>query len=346
MDIYIKSSGVSSDYYWQKAEKASIIKKEPEIPQEILSLIDSDYPSLVLFRQNSKLLLLVTAFDTKKRTDNRMRKIRNSIVWIGDDDSKTEKILRSLVIRYCNEVNSLASSMDEAVTNAKDGFSVDYSKLPSLEPDKNLGNKLPDLTLKILKIGNLENLREKLVEELQKSQIPADKEGFLIVLSEVNSKKSFQSAQVWRGLSKQIQSDDDKWEDIENETARFRGKTRASEMDKKFNPKFQFTPLKVICVFSIILNIVLGWQTVQFWNYKNNLNNQIKKLQNEIQELKTQKTNLKSDVDELNDQKSILVKEMEKEIDDFKESINDQVKIIFQNMDNLKADFKSRKVQS
>jgi len=145
MDIYVKSRGVSIDYHWQNVGKVEIEKKEPEIPQQILSLIDSDYPSLVLYRNNSQLILLITAFATEKRTDNRMRKIRNSIVWIGDDDdSKIEKILRSLVIRYCDEVNSLVSPMDEAVTNAKDGFSVDYSKLPSLEPDKTLGNKSPD----------------------------------------------------------------------------------------------------------------------------------------------------------------------------------------------------------
>jgi len=341
MDIYIKSSGVSSDYYWQKIEKASIIKKEPEIPQKILSLIDSDYPSLVLFRHNSQLLLLVTALDTEKRTDNRMRKIRNSIVWIGDNNTETEKILRSLVIKYCKNIDSLALPMDEAVANAKDGFSVDYSKLPSLELEKNLGSSSPDLTLNI---GDLDNLRQGLAKKLQETTIPLQKEGFLIVLSEVNSRKSFQEAQVWRGLSKQIQSDE--WEVIEEDTSFFRKQSKSKSNlgknsmattvteEKNFSSNIFTMVLGVCLIVSVIGNI---WQ----WNQTDDIKNkqrQSDNLTSEIEDKQRQSDSLTSEIKDKKEQSDNLASEIKKEQDDlaFYNQKKQSLKEYFQ---NFKGDF-------
>ncbi len=335
MDIYVKSRGVSFDYYWQKVEQAKLKKQEPNLPEGILKLIDSEYLSLVLFRSEKKLILLITSLDTQSRTDSRMRKIRNSIVWIGDDNHETEAILRSLVVYYCKNVDNLVLQIDRAVASTKDGFSVDYSELPSLEIDKQLSNKLPDLSLKI---GNLENLRDKLAEELQKSQIPADKEGFLIVLSEVNSKKSFQSAQVWRGLSKQIESDD--WENIQADSNFFRkpskqnkgGNSRSMATTMTEEKKASLNILTLILSLCLIVSVIGNiWQ----WNQLNENKNKQNTLTSKLEEL-TSKINTENE----------KLKELKKDVEFYrtkKENLEGYFQNIKENLNKAQEDLNKTK---
>ncbi|MBD0264905.1 MAG: hypothetical protein ICV78_19925 [Tolypothrix sp. Co-bin9] len=78
MDIYIQSCGVSQDYRWlkiiekdQRLEKP--FRKDPPIPDQVKSLIDTDAHSIVLSRFNNKLILLVTGLGTSQRADDRDR---------------------------------------------------------------------------------------------------------------------------------------------------------------------------------------------------------------------------------------------------------------------------------
>lgn len=63
----------------------------------MLEMVDSDDFSVVICRSNGQLSLLVTALESLHRIDNRTRRIRNSVLWVGDNSD--EATLRSLSIQ-------------------------------------------------------------------------------------------------------------------------------------------------------------------------------------------------------------------------------------------------------
>ncbi|MCT7974307.1 hypothetical protein [Laspinema olomoucense] len=205
MNIYVKSRGVSKGYSWVNQNDEI---DNPPLFAEGIKIVDTDDFSLVLYRLEGQLSLLITGLETKDRTDNRTRRIRNSVLWVGGDSD--EETLRKIAIKAL-EVK-LANEVDQAVVDSKDndkGFTVTFF---SLQPQNLVNSKnLDRYTDDCHKIGNLSAFKEELISHLEKYSLPKQKEGMLVVVSSTVSQSNLEQNQVWRGLSDTIS--DDEWID-------------------------------------------------------------------------------------------------------------------------------------
>ncbi len=201
MDIYVQSRGVSQGYRWLKLTGEGQERVDPPLIDKVNVFLDSDDFSLVLGRFNGKLILLVTGLETSQRTDNRTRKIRNSVAWVGENSD--EPVLRTLAIQALKD--ELRATIDSAVqSGGKEGFEVPFRERPKLTPIGINGNLQ---TSKVKKIGNLEELKTELVKELSQCSLP-ERDGILVVVSGLNKREDFEKAGVWWGLSNIIDSED------------------------------------------------------------------------------------------------------------------------------------------
>lgn len=201
MDIYVQSRGVSQGYRWLKLINEGQERVDPPLLDKVNIFIDSDAFSLVLGRFNGKLILLVTGLEASQRTDNRTRKIRNSVAWVGEKSD--EPVLRTLAIQALQ--GELRATIDSAVqSSGKEGFEVPFHERSKLTPTGVNGNSQ---TSKVKKIGNLEQLKTELVNELAQYSLP-EGDGILVAVSAVNKREDFEKAGVWWGLSNLIDSED------------------------------------------------------------------------------------------------------------------------------------------
>ncbi len=207
MDVYVKTRGVSRGYSWVNQDETIV---NPPLFTEGVKIVDTDDFSLILYRMKGKLSLLITGLETKDRTDNRTRRIRNSVLWVGDDSNDEEEILRKIAIKALNK--QLEEDVDEAVKsdNNDQGFKVDFNILKNLklDPLKPAENKLADSR----RIGNWPTLKNELIEELLNYRLPEKKEGMLVVVSSTVSHTNLENNVVWRGLSDTIPGDE--WIDL------------------------------------------------------------------------------------------------------------------------------------
>lgn len=225
MDIYVQSRGVSKGYCWLLDKNQAKISDLPDNFKRILEMVDGDYFSLVIYRANGQLSLLVTALKSQNRIDNRTRKICNSLLWVGDNSD--EETLRAISIQALN--GKLSAKIDQAVfsKNNTQGFEVDFEELepkkldlPSVENNRADSSK---------KIGKLSALKDSLIDELKKYCLPMQ-EGMLVVVSSTVSKDNLEQKQVWRGLSDGIS--DDEWIPLEGDKGgNFRGQPSDSNRD-------------------------------------------------------------------------------------------------------------------
>jgi len=208
--IYVQSRGISKEYCWLDQNQTRI-SDLPDNLKRMLKMVDGDYFSLVIYRANGQLSLLVTALKSQNRIDNRTRKICNSLLWVGKDDD--EATLRKLAIQALN--GELAAKVDPAVVSENNdrGFTVNFDLLkpeklglPSVE-----SNPPDDEEHKKHKVGNLSACKNELIGELDKYALPK-RDGMLVVVGSTVSKSSLEREQVWRGLSDAIS--DDGWIDI------------------------------------------------------------------------------------------------------------------------------------
>lgn len=199
--IYVKSCGISKDYCWLQETKGEIV--DPPNLKSVIQMVDSDDFSLVIYRVNGQLSLLVTGLKTKNRTDNRTRRIRNTVLWVGKDSD--EATLRKLAIQALN--GELAAKVDPAVVseNNAQGFTVNFDLLKPEKLDlQDVKNNPPDD--KEHKVGNLSECKEELIDDLKKYALPK-RDGMLVVVCSTVSKSSLEREQVWRGLSDAISDD-------------------------------------------------------------------------------------------------------------------------------------------
>jgi len=223
MKNYVKSRGISKGHSWLDQNQKEI--SNPPILNSVIQMVDSDDFSLVLYRLEGQLSLLVTGLETKNRTDNRTRKIKNSVLWVGDNSD--EETLRAISIQALN--GKLSAKIDQAVfsKNNTQGFEVDFEELepkkldlPSVENNRADSSK---------KIGKLSALKDSLIDELKKYCLPMQ-EGMLVVVSSTVSKDNLEQKQVWRGLSDGIS--DDEWIPLEGDKGgNFRGQPSDSNRD-------------------------------------------------------------------------------------------------------------------
>ncbi len=226
MELYVQSRGVSKEYCWlgKNPTKSSNL---PDNFKRMLEMVDGDYFSLVIYRANGQLSLLVTALKSQNRIDNRTRKIKNSVLWVGDNSD--EAILRKISIQALN--GELAAKIDQAVfsENNAQGFTV---KFDLLKPE-NLGLQAvennPDNSNKI---GNLSACKNDLIGDLRQYSLPIQEGMLVVVVSSTVSQSSLEREKVWRGLSDVISGDE--WVDLSvkgDQGDNFRGQPSDSNRD-------------------------------------------------------------------------------------------------------------------
>ncbi|WP_414623781.1 hypothetical protein [Calothrix sp. CCY 0018] len=234
MTVYIQSRGIpqDKDYQWLKVESEELV---PEIPEALRSsfettngetitltnLIDSQKQSLVLARnKRGKLFLLITGLKAKEeRIDFMERSIRNSIVWICDENSESEKLLRGLTIQALRDIGKFEHDIDEAISNDdKYGFKVSQQNIKNIEEDAQeliqASNQTANYEGLIGNKNSLELLSE-LSMELESNCLP-DNYSLLIVVTTFKSKDALEKARIWRSLSSRV--DGNQWSPIPQAT--------------------------------------------------------------------------------------------------------------------------------
>jgi len=363
MKNYVKSRGISKGHSWLDQNQKEI--SNPPILNSVIQMVDSDDFSLVLYRANGQLSLLVTGLKTKNRTDNRTRRIRNSLLWVGDNSD--EAILRSLSIQALN--GDLEAKIDQAVfsENNTQGFKVDFEKL---KPEKldlpSVENNPPDSSKKV---GNLSALKDSLIDDLKKHSLPIqEEEGMLVVVSSTVSQSSLEREKVWRGLSDSIP--DDEWIDLpvkgDKEKDNFRRQPSLSSSNtpttaKSVSPNSQNNAgknngnnkdveskqgltmgqkvLSILLAISIIINIglFLKWQeAIENQKEYENLKEKSKALTTEISNNENQIKDQKQKIDE---QKLTLKTEGEtlNKIVKFNEKFNTEGRQLLDEINNIKG---------
>jgi hypothetical protein len=212
MEYYIRSAGASpsQDYSWTKITRNEQKKQDPPLPPDIYKLIESEKFSAVLWRTEDDLLLLITGLQSS-RTDYQGRTIRNSILWVGDDEQR----LRAIAIFALSEQNKLQSEIDKIVKssgNNEEGFIVTLSDIERVSEKSNqIKGSLAADEDKL--IGhNSEKLRTDIVKTLQTKSLPKQLGG-LVVVTELVPKQDLENAGVWRSLSTLVESEN--WEKVE-----------------------------------------------------------------------------------------------------------------------------------
>jgi len=206
VEIYVQSRGFSQeDGYCWVPEMPAILTTNP-----VSDLIQSEAPSFVLGRYGSKLLLLVTGLEASERRDFRDRKIRNSVAWVGEDSDEDERVLRMIAVRALRDWDSLREDINRVVQfGGEQGFQVLFEEIERLTASNYLpiSQKLKtdeELDYKISK--NLDERKEELARLLEQYSLPK-RTGSLVVVTEIKAEEALIEAQVWRGLSILVKSE-------------------------------------------------------------------------------------------------------------------------------------------
>lgn len=323
MNIYVKSRGVSKGYSWLNESQKEI--SDPPDLKEAVQIVDSDDFSIVLRRLGGRLSLLITGLESQNRTDNRTRKIRNSVLWVADESQEGE--LRAIAIQALG--GELASKVDRTVSSANNdvGFQVDFGQLgfKTLVSEPLSQGQPANLTSKI---GNLSELKDELIEELKQYSLP-QKEGvlLLIVVSPTVTQDILERNKVWRGLSDTIDAQDD-WIEIPGiesdnlsklaEKAKNFLNTSPSQKDKGRSKQNRWVSLIAAFLLGFIV-ATLGYLLLEK-NQQQRIDNQRETI--EQQQETINQFNVK--IEQLNGDKNSLVKEIDtknKEIETKKKEI-------------------------
>ncbi|MCG5057329.1 MAG: hypothetical protein KA714_04820 [Limnoraphis sp. WC205] len=256
MTIYILSRGQKEDqdYSWFKIKKENLIRETPPIFKRVRveTVIDHQKPSMILARQDSEFVLLVTGLKAREeRADFMGRSVRNSIAWVYSDSEEHDKILRSLAIRALK--NELESEIDRAINiGGEYGFQVNKDSIEQLASPENLESKPAETVCKLGK--NSPKLRQKLAEELQKYSIPS-RDDFLIIITTLKAKSALSLSGVWRGLSDRIESEE--WEIVPHSNQLLASPTSRSVLSKQ-----KKTTTQAALTIAIILAIILLYMAI------------------------------------------------------------------------------------
>ena len=204
MDIYVQSSGREHGYYWlaegETRFEAGKIHNFP-ILQQARYLINTQDFSIVLYRLEGKLLLLLTGLSTQ-RQDRMHRYIKNSIAWIGNNNDD-EIILREISALTLSNNFQILKILNGAVSHAEDPrqFKVDWKAIKGLIQVSRIRCKPLPYQEKRSKMARVSDARkQELIETLMKYNLPS-RDGGLLVLTTANNKKILEKARVWRALS-------------------------------------------------------------------------------------------------------------------------------------------------
>ncbi|ERT09078.1 hypothetical protein M595_0807 [Lyngbya aestuarii BL J] len=256
MTIYILSRGQKEDqdYSWFKIRKESLIRETPPIFKRVPveTVIEHQKPSMILARQDSEFLLLVTGLKAREeRADFMGRSVRNSIAWVYSDSEEHENILRSLAIRALK--NELELEIDKAINiGGEYGFKVEQDAIEQLAISKIIASKPAENACKLGK--NSAKLRQELAKELQNYSIPL-RDGFLIIITTLKAKSALSMSGVWRGLSDRIENEE--WEIISKTNQLIASPTSRSVLSsqKKTTTQAALTIAIILAIIMIYLAI-------------------------------------------------------------------------------------------
>lgn len=299
MEIYVQSRGIAQDYCWLDND-LNIVEADPLVKQA-KDLIESEAFSVVLARNNNKLLLLVTGLKSSKRKDYRGRTIRNSVAWIAQDTEENECTLRAIAVHALR--GSLKKDIDDAVkSGGEKGFEVSFKKIKTLtetttNPAK---SELLGSDKEKPKIGRTsDKLKQELASDLEKYLLPKhklDNQQFmpLVVVTGIQDEETLKKAGVWRGLSSLVDSNSQSWEDMKPYSI--------SNLAQK--GLFQFLPFnnQGKWLGFLIVGIVISL-SVNIWLYQYvGGQDRIQNLENQVQNLQAQKLGLENKVKPLTTQ--------------------------------------------
>lgn len=202
--IAVRSSGTGRqfDYSWKGDNLLKYF-------DQVKSLIQSEFPSVVIKRQ-ADWLLLVIAGTKSDRVDFRRRTIRNLVIWLVPQ--KYEEGIRSLAARALRgeievDLNQYIMSDDQ-----KQDFKLDENGLRNLVLSSDTIHASPLVIpeaekpdYQLAKVG--EDTKQELAELLENNCLPK-RDGVLVVVTKAKSESVLKDAKVWRGLSSNVSSDE------------------------------------------------------------------------------------------------------------------------------------------
>ena len=202
MEIFVQSCGISVDYGYNWVDENDVIVEKPNILNNFIDLLQES-SSLLIARENPKLLLVVTGIPSARR-DYQNRTIFISVAWIVKDDHVNEALIRNLASKILSpvtgEIDPKKSIENCVKAGGENGFKVvDFESLRSLlekEPENCSPSKSLDKKLEI----NSKDTIKQLADELKERSLP-EGDRPLVVVTGIQSRADFKKAKVWRGLA-------------------------------------------------------------------------------------------------------------------------------------------------
>ncbi len=233
--IYVKTSALGkTGIHWrsiesekrQPVEVPSLIKHQvigEENGQIVIvnDLIDEVKPSLLVLRDNEKLLLEITGIESPQRSIRLGRKVFNSIVWIADDIEENEVVLRKIAHSAIQNILQKDLSFSQMIEKSVEFSGLEEFRVNLREVDEYIeqiepvsSHNFSEIPSYKVEYKSSENL-EKLAEELQNYCLPKQwlnwdgttkNDGVLIVVTENLEKRTIlHKAGVWRGFATNVE---------------------------------------------------------------------------------------------------------------------------------------------
>jgi hypothetical protein len=210
MEIFVQSRGISVDYGYNWVNENKVIVEKPNILNSFIDLLQES-SSLLIARENPKLLLVVTGIPSARR-DYQNRTIFISVAWIVEDNHVYEAKIRNLaskiLLPVTGEIDPKQTIENSVTAGEENGFDVKFESLRSLleKQDSSSPSKSelkPKLEIKSDEpIKQLEQLAKDLKEQSLPKQSLPKKDIPLVVVTGIQSYADFKKANVFRGLAK------------------------------------------------------------------------------------------------------------------------------------------------
>ncbi|MFM6456309.1 MAG: hypothetical protein ACKPH7_31375, partial [Planktothrix sp.] len=193
MEIFVQSRGISVDYGYNWVDENQVIVEKPNILNHFIDLLQES-SSLLIARENQKLLLVVTGISSARR-DYQNRIIFISVAWILEDDKDhvneakirnlASKILLSKIFLPDTGEIKLKQSIGACVeAGEENGFKVvDFESLRSLlEQDKESSSPSKSLDEKeVLYEKSNDTTIQKLAQDLKEQSLPEGDRPLVVV---------------------------------------------------------------------------------------------------------------------------------------------------------------------
>lgn len=288
MEIFVQSCGISVDYGYNWVDKNKVIVEKPNIANNFIDLLQ-EYFSVLIARENQKLLLVVTGIESARRRDYQNRTIFISVAWIVEDNHVYEAKIRNLaskiLLPVTGEIDPKQSIEDCVKAGEENGFDVDFKSLENLlekEPEDSSTSKSLDEKDKEEVLDQKSNdTIKKLAQDLKEQFLPEGNRP-LVVVTGIQSKADFREAKVWRGLAKFVDEPGDQGGDGDsfrrgvkgkfrevhggNSQGHDKGHKRSSRSSRKNERPIQLQQKIVVSVLAILfcISLALGiWFYIQ-----------------------------------------------------------------------------------